>query len=172
MVRVKSEGYVKLKSADPFESPIIDPKYLSVKQDFDAFVDIIKFFYYVIEETPFSKYVHIPEPIPGCEYCPDKPLYECDSYAKCIIRQIGLRDYHLGGSCRMGSADRSDTVVDERLRVKNVKKLRVIDSSIFPEMVNSNTQAAAMMIGEKGAHIVKEDHQSVFDPNDYDYHKF
>ena len=171
VVRIQSEGYLRLKSADPFDNPIIDPKYLSVRQDFDAFVDVIKFFYYVIEMTPFSKYVYIPKPIPGCNYCLDRPLHECDSYINCIIRQIGLRDYHLGGSCRMGSANRSDTVVDERLRVKGIKNLRVIDSSVMSDMVNANTHAVSMMIGEKGAHILKEDNRHIFDANDYHFHK-
>ena len=67
--------------------------------------------------------------------------------------RIGLLNYHLGGSCRMGSTNRSDTIVDERLRVKGIKNLRVIDSSVMSDMVNANTQAVSMIIGKKGTHI-------------------
>ena len=86
----------------------------------------------------------IGRPIPGCDYCPDSAIHLCDSYIRCLIRKIGIRDYHLGGSCRMGSAQRLDTVVDERLRVKYIQNLRVIDSSVMSDMVNANTQAVSM----------------------------
>ncbi|XP_054166205.1 L-sorbose 1-dehydrogenase-like [Oppia nitens] len=156
VVRINSKGYVRLRSTDPFESPLIDPKYLSDKRDLQAFVEIIKFFYYIVEKTQFSRYVVLPRPIPGCKYCYDRPLHECDTYITCLIRQIGLRDYHLGGACRMGDPKRDDTVLDDKLRVKGVHRLRVVDSSVMPDMVNANTQAVSMMIGEMGAHLIKQ----------------
>ena len=58
----------------------------------------------------------------------------------------------------MGNQTSHDAVVDERLRVRNINRLRIIDSSIMPNVPNSNTNAPSMMIGEKGVHMLMQDH--------------
>jgi choline dehydrogenase-like flavoprotein len=72
---------------------------------------------------------------------------------KAYVRQWSKTDYHPVGSCAMGSGP--DAVVDTQLRVHGLEGLRVIDASIMPKLISGNTQAPSIMIGEKGAAIVK-----------------
>ena len=158
LARVKSRGTIRLTSNDPLEYPLIDPQFLTHPQDFEDFMDAIKQTFFILEETPFSKYVELSSlPVPGCSFCKDLPKYKCDSYIKCLIRQTAATQYHPSGSCRMGDIEYNTTVVDENCRVKNVKQLRVIDSSIFPEPVNANTNAVAIMAGEKCAQSIRDE---------------
>lgn len=153
--RTYSRGTVRLASADPTVHPMIDPNYLGDPRDVQALVDMTKMLFYLTMTGEFPKYARIfPRPIPGCQFCPDVPLYQCDSYVRCIINQVGDSALHPGGACRMGAANRTDVVVDPELRVIGIDRLRVIDSSIFPELANANTHAASMMVGEKGAQLV------------------
>ena len=99
------------------------------------------------------------EPIPGCRLCLDRPVYECDSYIRCYIREIGIKQNHPCGTCRMGAHERPDTVVDHRLRVKYLSKLRVCDASVIPRIPNSNTNSIALMIAEKCSHLISEDNR-------------
>ena len=159
LTRVRSYGTLRLSSADPYAYPIIDPQFLAHPQDYADLVEKIKFILYFLLETKVYDYLSvIPEPIPGCSYCSDLKLYECDSYIKCLIRQTIKSGYHPVGTCRMGNIYRHDVVVDERLRVKNVCRLRVIDASIMPQIINANTNAASIAIGEKGADMIRRDH--------------
>ena len=76
-----------------------------------------------------------------------------DDEIEAFIRQYGVTDFHPVGTCRMGSDPLA--VVDARLRVHGIGRLRVIDSSIMPKIISGNTQAASFMIGEKGADLLK-----------------
>ncbi|CAG2174947.1 unnamed protein product [Oppiella nova] len=156
--RIRSYGTLRLASSDPFVYPIIDPQFLAHPQDYKDLIETTKFILYFLTETKLSEYLSIiPEPIPGCSYCKNVKLYECDSYIECLTRETIKTGYHPVGTCRMGSARRSDVVVDERLRVKYVTGLRVCDASIMPQIINANTNAAAIAIGEKGADLIKQD---------------
>jgi choline dehydrogenase-like flavoprotein len=157
--RTQSRGTLRLASTDPTDHPLIDPRYLTNINDFEALVDMTKILFLVTQTGPFTQYAKIfPRPIPGCQFCPNVPLYRCDSYIRCIIRQVGDSALHPGGACRMGSINRTDVVVDPRLRVKNIARLRVVDSSIIPELANANTHAASVMIGEMGAQMIQDDY--------------
>ncbi|CAG2105589.1 unnamed protein product [Medioppia subpectinata] len=156
--RVRSYGYVRLQSSDPSVYPIINSNFLSHPLDFEDFVDITKFVFRFFEKSGISSYVKRAKPIPGCRMCPGvRFTHECDSYIRCLIRQITYTGYHLVGTCRMGAADRADTVVDPRLRVKGVRGLRVCDASVMPTITNGNTNAPTIMIGEKCADLIKQD---------------
>jgi len=134
---------------------------LDNQQDFDDMVEITKFTFYFFERSSFAKYVKRVKPIPGCEMCPDKEYtHECDSYIRCLITQLTYTGYHLSGSVRMGAANRTDNVLDPRLRVKGIQNLRVCDASIMPSITNGNTNAPAIMIGEKCADLIKQDNSS------------
>jgi choline dehydrogenase len=79
-----------------------------------------------------------------------------DSRLLDYIRETGQTAWHTVGTCRMGTASQS-SVVDKRLRVHGVQALRVVDVSVFPTIVSSNTNAPAMMVGEKAADMLIED---------------
>ena len=159
LVRPRSMGTIRLRSNVPLEAPLIDPKLLAHPKDLEDFTEIIKLTLFLIQNTSLSKYLYLPKtPIPPCLYCQDKPLYQCDRYIRCMIRQIATTYKNSAGGCRMGGVDRTDVVVDPRLRVKNLIGIRVCDSSVMPRVVNANAGAVSIMIGEKCAQMVREDH--------------
>lgn len=156
--RVRSYGTVRLASTDPFSPPIIDPQFLAHPQDYKDLIEITQFVLYFLTESRLSHHLSIiPEAIPGCGYCPGKKIYDCLPYVRCLIKETIKTGYHPVGSCRMGSVNRDDVVVDERLRVKNVDRLRVCDASVMPQIINANTNAASIAIGEKASDMIRED---------------
>jgi choline dehydrogenase len=92
--------------------------------------------------------------ITGEEYLPGNHVSTAAAL-EAFARHKGGTVFHPSGTCRMGGD--ANSVVDERLRVRGIERLRVIDASIMPRMVSTNTNAAAIMIGEKGAALVLED---------------
>ncbi len=84
---------------------------------------------------------------------PIEPRRPTDEEIKGYIREWSRTDYHPVGSCAMGSGE--DAVVDTQLRVRGLDNLRVIDASIMPKLISGNTQAPSIMIGEKGAAIMR-----------------
>ena len=158
--RPRSHGFIRLQSSNPFAYPLIDPKFLTDRQDFEDFVDIIKFVFYVAERSSIAAYLVPHQPIPGCQLCANTSfVYECDSYIRCFIIQFSFTGYHPMGTCRMGDPRKPDIVVDPRLRVKGFNRLRVCDASIMPSLPNGNINAASIMIGEKCADLIKEDNK-------------
>jgi choline dehydrogenase-like flavoprotein len=87
---------------------------------------------------------------PGCE----NVLFKSDDYWRCFIHQYSITLHHIVGPCSIGRKDSKDAVVDSRLRVLGIQKLRVIDASVLPKVPISNTNAPAIMVGEKGANFV------------------
>ena len=83
-----------------------------------------------------------------------------DEYFKCVVQNTILTVYHPIGTCKMGSPTDPMAVVDSSLRVLGTKNLRVIDASIMPRIVGGNTNAACVMIGEKGADLIMKDYQN------------
>ena len=82
---------------------------------------------------------------------------ESDSHLECSLRRGAGTLYHPVGTCKMGPATDKEAVVDPRLKVYGIRGLRVIDASIMPTLVSGNTNAPAIMIGEKGADLIKQD---------------
>ena len=146
-LRPESRGFVRIKSSDPSAPPAIQPRYLSAGADCDCVVDGMKLLRRVMNQPVMQKYI-AEERAPG-----DRCASDADLLA--FARDTGTTVYHPTSTCRMGSD--ADAVVDERLRVRGVDGLRVIDASIMPTVVSGNTNAAAVMIGEKGADMVLED---------------
>lgn len=158
--RPRTVGRIRLVSNNPLKYPLIDANFLTDENDMRDFIEIVKFSMFVYEESPISQLVDPLAPIPGCQACPHtKYLYQCESYVRCFIEQVTYSAYHPVGTCRMGDPKRPDVVVDPRLRVKGLERLRVCDASVMPLLMNGNTNAGSLMIGEKCAHIVKEEHR-------------
>jgi choline dehydrogenase len=146
--RPDSKGTVQIRSADPLAPPRIVANYLSEPRDAKVLGAGLRILREIYAQPSFRDLVT------GEEYLPGKDI----STAAGLESFAGAKGgtvFHPAGTCRMGGDDRS--VVDERLRVRGVERLRVIDASVMPRLVSTNTNAAAIMIGEKGAALVLED---------------
>jgi choline dehydrogenase len=146
-LRPESRGFVRIKSSDPSVPPAIQPRYLSARADCDCVVDGLKLMRRVMDQPAMREYI-AEEREPGEACTSDADLLG-------FARNTGTTVYHPTSTCRMGSDPTA--VVDERLRVRGFERLRVIDASIMPTVVSGNTNAAAVMIGEKGADMVLKD---------------
>ena len=144
--RPRSKGWVRARSADPFEKPIIQPNYLDDEEDRRLVVSAMKLARRLMHTDAMKPYVE-EEEYPGDSVQTDAELLEA-------ARRYGNTAYHLMGTCRKGPETDPTTVVDDRLRVRGMTGLRVIDASIMPIMISANFNAATMMIGEKGADMV------------------
>lgn len=143
-VRPLSSGSVTLTSANPADTPVVDPNYLADERDLEVSVAGFKLMRTVFDAPAFRGILK-QEQLPG-------PSVQTDDEIRDYIRRWGKTDYHPVGSCKMGVDDLA--VVDPELRVRGLDGLRVIDSSIMPTIISGNTQAPSMMIGEKGAALV------------------
>ena len=147
LLRPESRGYVRIKSADPRDAPAINPNYLSTQKDCETIVAGVAAMRRIFQAPAIARYIAEEiEPGPRCD--DDDELLD-------FIRRRGSTTYHPVGTCRMGQDQKA--VVDERLRVRGFTGLRVVDASIMPAVVSGNTNAAAIMIGEKGADMIIED---------------
>lgn len=150
-LRPESRGHIALTSPDPNSPPAIHPNYLAEQIDCDTLVAGIKITRKISATPPVS---HL---ITG-EYTPGAAVKTNDD--KAILewaRQTATTIYHPTGTCKMGREGDRMAVVDSRLRVRGVAGLRVADASIMPNITSGNTNAPAIMIGEKCAAMVKED---------------
>jgi choline dehydrogenase len=146
-LRPRSRGSIHVRSSDPLEPPSIQPNYLSDPADQADAVALLRLIRRIAGQASIKPLI-VAEHRPGPAVAGDAELLD---YA----RETGQTAWHAVGSCRMGRA--RDSVVDARLRVHGVQGLRVIDASIMPTIASSNTNAPAMMIGERGADLVLED---------------
>ena len=147
--RPQSRGTVEIRSADALAAPRIVANYLTEPLDAKVLVAGLRMLRDIYAQPSFRDLVTGDEYLPGRDVATAAAL---ESFA----RNKGGTVFHPVGTCRMGGDALS--VVDERLRVRGVDALRVIDASVMPRMVSTNTNAAAIMIGEKGAALVREDH--------------
>jgi choline dehydrogenase len=146
-LRPESRGFVRIKSADPRVPPAIQPRYLSAQKDRETVVAGMKLLRRIMSEPAMRRYI-------AEERLPD-PSCTSDDDLLAFARETGTTVFHPTSTCRMGSD--GTAVVDERLRVRGIERLRVVDGSIMPSLVSGNTNAAVVMIGEKGADMILED---------------
>jgi choline dehydrogenase len=144
--RPLSRGWVQLRSADPLQPPRIVSNYLTHPHDAKVLVSGLKMLRDIYRQPSFRDLV-----VTGEEYLPGDHA-STDADLEEFARHKGGTVFHASGTCRMGADERS--VVDPQLRVRGVARLRVIDASVMPAMVSTNTNAAAVMIGEKGAELL------------------
>jgi choline dehydrogenase len=143
-LRPESRGSLRIKSADPAVPPEIRINYLATEVDRTANVEGLKILRKILQAPALSPYV-TEEVDPGPKVSSDEELLN-------YCRQRGSTIYHPTSTCRMGSDPLA--VVDQRLRVRGIDSLRVIDGSIMPDLVSGNTNAAIIMIAEKASDMI------------------
>jgi choline dehydrogenase len=144
-----SRGRVAIRSTDPTDAPVIEPRYLSAEIDRRILVAGVRMLRRIYGQPSFRELFDA-EMLPGasCKY--DEDLLD-------FARKAGGTVFHCVGTCRMGDADDPGAVVDAELRVRGVDGLRVVDASVMPTITSANTNAASLMIGERGARLILED---------------
>jgi choline dehydrogenase len=143
-LQAQSRGYVHLRSPDPMDAPRIDPNYLADERDGRTLLTGVKLARELAAKAPLSNLL-VREVRPSKDVTGDDELMA-------YVRATTQTTWHFVGSCRMGGD--AESVVDPQLRVRGVERLRVIDSSVFPTIPSSNTNAATIAAGEKGADLV------------------
>ncbi len=143
-LRPTSRGTINIRSADAFTAPKIVPNYLSTDLDCQTAVESLKHTRQLMQAPQMNQ--HIKE-----EILPD-PAAQSDDELLHQAREIANTIYHPTSTCRMGIDD--SAVTDEKLRVKGVDNLRVVDASVMPQIVSGNTNAPTIMIAEHAADII------------------
>jgi choline dehydrogenase len=145
-LRPTSAGFVRLASPDPLAPPKIQPHYLSTPEDRQVAADSIRLARRIVAQEPLRRY-RPEEYKPGLEAQSDAELEKAAG-------DIGTTIFHPVGTAKMGVATDPMAVLDERLRVRQVVGLRVIDASAMPRITSGNTNSPTMMIAEKGAEMI------------------
>jgi choline dehydrogenase-like flavoprotein len=148
-VRPSSRGHVHLRSPDPFAAPAIQPNYLSTDEDRRVAVDSLRLTRRIVAQAPLARY-RPQEYKPGAHLTSDDELVQAAG-------DIGTTIFHPVGTARMGPDHDPMAVLDERLRVRGIAALRVIDASVMPRITSGNTNSPTVMIAEKGAAMLLED---------------
>ncbi|HEY0223029.1 MAG TPA: GMC family oxidoreductase N-terminal domain-containing protein [Pseudolabrys sp.] len=149
-VRPTSRGKLTLKSADPNDAPSIDPNYLTTPEDRRVAAESIRITRRIVAQPALQKYSPV-------EYLPGPQVRDDEAGLIKSAGDIGTTIFHPVGTARMGRDDDAGAVVDARLRVIGVDRLRVIDASVMPSITSGNTNSPTMMIAEKGAAMILED---------------
>ncbi|HYF17671.1 MAG TPA: GMC family oxidoreductase N-terminal domain-containing protein [Ramlibacter sp.] len=146
-VRPSATGTVTLGSKDPKAPPALTPNFLTHPEDVKAMLSGIRHIRRIMAQEPIASRT-TGEKLPGSHLQTDDQLLQ-------YMEQHGNCAFHPAGTCKMGRDPMA--VVDERLRVRGVGRLRVVDASIMPRVTSGNTNAPSIMIGEKGADMVAVD---------------
>eukprot|EP00057_Strongylocentrotus_purpuratus_P033716 XP_792493.1 PREDICTED: choline dehydrogenase, mitochondrial-like [Strongylocentrotus purpuratus] len=145
-LRETSRGYMKLRSKDPREHPILDPNYLATEDDRWGLREGIKLTREIFAQSAFDPF-RAEELQPG-------PSVNTDAEIDAFVRAKGDTAYHPSCTCKMGSEEDPMAVVDSTTRVFGLENLRVVDASIMPSIVSGNLNAPTIMIAEKAADIL------------------
>jgi choline dehydrogenase len=146
-LRPESRGSLRIRSADPAAPPEIRINYLATEVDRTTNVEGLKILRRILRAPALKPYV-VDEVDPGAKVSTDDELLN-------YCRQRGSTIYHPASTCRMGSDPLA--VVDQRLRVRGLEALRVVDGSVMPDLVSGNTNAAIIMIAEKASDMILQD---------------
>jgi choline dehydrogenase-like flavoprotein len=146
-VQPTSRGHIRLKSPNAAEAPAIAPHYLTTDEDRRVAADSLRVVRRIVAQPALAKY----QP---SEYLPGKSVGNDDASLLKAAGDIGTTIFHPIGTAKMGLASDPLAVVDERLRVMGIERLRVIDASVMPTITSGNTNSPTVMIAEKGAAMV------------------
>ncbi len=146
-LRPRSRGSVKIQSDNPADAPLIDPNYLQDPLDRRNSIAGLKLTQEILSQGPLKPFIKA-ERLPGPDVKTDEDYFD-------FICEHSKTSHHCAGTCRMGPDD--NAVVDTRLRFNGIAGLRIVDNSIMPTVISSNTNAAAIMIGEKASDMIKAD---------------
>ncbi len=145
LLKPKSRGFVSIRSKNPFEAPLIQPNYLAEEEDLRHLIRGVRKAYEVMQAKAFDK----------CrkeQYFPKK--IGDDEFLAEHVQKTLESVYHPVSTCRMGSENDENTVVNTRLQVKGIANLRIVDASVMPEIISGNTNAPTIMIAEKAADFI------------------
>ena len=146
-LRPESRGSLRIRSADPAAPPEIRINYLATETDRAAFIDGLKILRRILAAPALRPYT-VEEVYPGSDVTSDDDLLS-------FCRKTGSTVYHPTSTCRMGND--SLAVVDQRLRVRGIEGLRVVDASVMPDLMSGNTNAPTIMIAEKASDMILQD---------------
>ena len=151
----KSRGHLKLRSRDPYHHPILKGNYYTdtENEDVKTMIAAIREAQKIFKAPTFQKYEAkiVTTKIPGCE----DHEFDSDSYWECALRAIPISLFHQMGTCKMGSKEDKEAIVDDQMQVYGIENLRVIDASIIPLPISGHTNIPSFMIGAKGADLIK-----------------
>ncbi len=152
ILRPQSRGHVRLRSADMRDAPSIDPRFLSAEADMEALVAGVRIVRRIFAQPALAE-------AGGKELLTDDfgPDDSNEEAIRAFVRSHADSVFHPVGTCKMGID--AMAVVDPSLRVRGIEGLRVADASIMPTLIGGNTNAPAIMIGEKAADLIRADHR-------------
>jgi choline dehydrogenase len=150
-VQPTSRGHIRLKSSDPADAPAIQPNYLSTDEDRRVAADSIRVTRNIVAQPALV-------PFKPVEYLPGENVRNDDEAALAkAAGDVGTTIFHPVGTAKMGLPSDPLAVVDERLRVFGIERLRVADASVMPTITSGNTNSPVIMIAEKAAGMIRED---------------
>eukprot|EP01080_Neovahlkampfia_damariscottae_P008416 gene8416-241_t len=150
LLRPKSSGFVKLKSKNPLDAPVIQPNYFSVQQDLDLLVEGFKKIRDIFQTKPLSDFV-LQEVFPGSSVKSEESIRD-------YIKNELMTLYHPTSTCKMGKSEDKMSVVDSKLKIHGLKNIRIVDASIFPNIISGHTHAPVVMVAEKASDLIKQEH--------------
>ncbi|MFA6966065.1 GMC family oxidoreductase [Bosea sp. (in: a-proteobacteria)] len=148
-LRPTSRGHIHIRTPHAQDAPSISPNYLDTQADRQVAVDALKLTRRIVEQAPLARF-RPQEHLPGPAAASDAELLDAAA-------ALGTTIFHPVGTAKMGREDDARAVLDERLRVRGIKGMRVIDASAMPAITSGNTANPTMMIAEKGAAMMIED---------------
>ncbi|XP_021932340.1 glucose dehydrogenase [FAD, quinone]-like isoform X2 [Zootermopsis nevadensis] len=153
LMHPKSRGRLTLRSRNPMDKPLLYHNYLTEPEDVNVLIKGIRRAIRLTDTAAFQRHgvQLLKVPLPPCEV----HEFGSDEYWECSIRYMTFTFYHQCGTCKMGPDSDEDAVVDPQLRVRGIKNLRVVDSSIIPVIISGHLVAPTYMIAEKASDMIK-----------------
>lgn len=163
LLHPKSMGYLSLNTSDPMDYPIIYPNHLNDTRDVQTAVDGIK----KLTKIVYTKYFKSINGKVGRISWPECDIFKLDSedYWKCIVEYMRMHASHPIGTARMGT-DKKTSVVNSKLKVHHIEKLRVVDASVMPSHISANINGAVIMMAERASGMIKRDYGIQVNPDD------